>query len=113
MVHSFTETKGRNPKHAFRRNGAELVRVFAFRLAIGVCFLLEGGQARAAEQAQEKPPAKTEAAAPAAPFKQPRSLPELLAVKSEDLDKVDIALMNLLCAEGLRGSENLDPQECL
>lgn len=71
------------------------------------------GSAWAGDQAQEKPPLKREAAAPAAAFKQPRSLAELLAVKSEDLDKVDIALLNLLCAEGLRGSENLDIQQCL
>lgn len=113
MVHSFAETRGRNPKHAFGGNGAELVRVPAFGLVSVLCFLLVGKQALAADQSQEKPPSKTEAAAPAASFKQPNTLAELLAAKPEELDKVDIAVLNLLCAEGLRGSENLDIQQCL
>jgi len=46
-------------------------------------------------------------------FTQPKTLDELLALSPEQLDKVDVALMNLLCAEGLRGSENLDVQSCL
>ena len=43
----------------------------------------------------------------------PKSLAELLALSPDQLEKVDIALMNLLCAEGLRGSEDLDAQQCL
>jgi hypothetical protein len=46
-------------------------------------------------------------------FAQPRTLDELLALSADDLDKVDFARMNLLCAEGLRGSENLDVEECI
>jgi hypothetical protein len=46
-------------------------------------------------------------------FNQPHNLAELLALKPEQLDRVDIALINLVCAEGLRGSENLDVQSCL
>ena len=55
------------------------------------------------------------AAAPANPavFKMPTSYAELCAVKTNDLGKCDIALMNLLCAEGLRGSENLNVTNCL
>jgi hypothetical protein len=44
---------------------------------------------------------------------QPRTLKELLALSPADLDKVDIGLMNLLCAEGLPGAEDLDVQQCL
>ena len=44
---------------------------------------------------------------------EPRSLNELLALPPVDLDKCDIALLNLLCAEGLPGSENLDVPDCL
>ena len=46
-------------------------------------------------------------------FHQPRTLKELLALSSANLEKCDIGLMNLLCAEGLPGAENLDVQECL
>lgn len=38
----------------------------------------------------------------------PKSLSELLALPPEELANVDIAVMNLLCAQGLPGSENLD-----
>jgi hypothetical protein len=46
-------------------------------------------------------------------FQQPKSLVELLALETNQLEKVDLARINLLCAEGLRGSENLDIQQCL
>lgn len=46
-------------------------------------------------------------------FKQPRTLKELFALPPEKIEKCDIALMNLLCAEGLPGAENLDVQQCL
>lgn len=38
----------------------------------------------------------------------PTSYYDLLAMSPEELAKVDIALMNLLCAKGLPGAENLD-----
>ena len=38
----------------------------------------------------------------------PRTLEELLAIPDEDLGRVDIARMNLLCAQGLPGAENID-----
>jgi hypothetical protein len=41
------------------------------------------------------------------------NLAQLLALPPEQLEKVDIARMNLLCAEGLRGAENLNLQENL
>ncbi|MDB6017490.1 MAG: hypothetical protein JWR19_1979 [Pedosphaera sp.] len=43
----------------------------------------------------------------------PTNLMQLLALSPEQLEKCDIARMNLLCAEGLRGSENLDVQQNL
>jgi len=43
----------------------------------------------------------------------PQTLKDLLALSPTDLDKCDIGLMNLLCATGLPGAENLDVQECL
>jgi hypothetical protein len=48
-----------------------------------------------------------------ASFRQPTSFAELFSVRDEDLPQVDIALMNLLCAEGLRGAEKLDVKQCL
>ncbi len=46
-------------------------------------------------------------------FKQPRSLDELLALPLSDLDNVDAGLINILCAEGLPGSEDLNVPKCL
>jgi len=45
---------------------------------------------------------------PPPPGPEPKTLTELLALPSEEMVKVDIARMNLLCAEGLPGSENID-----
>jgi hypothetical protein len=46
-------------------------------------------------------------------LRQPQTLAELLALPPERLEKVDIALIDLLCAEGLPGAENLDVKDCL
>lgn len=46
-------------------------------------------------------------------FTQPKTLAALLAVSHADLEKVDLGRMNLLCAEGLRGSESLDVESCV
>jgi hypothetical protein len=48
-----------------------------------------------------------------APPPQPNTLAELLALPPEQLEKVDIARIDLLCAEGLPGAENLDIEKCL
>ena len=44
---------------------------------------------------------------------QPGSLKELLSLSPAELERCDIALMNLLCATGLKGAEDLDVQKCL
>jgi hypothetical protein len=44
-------------------------------------------------------------------FKQPTNLAELLALPQTNLDHVDVGLINLLCAEGLRGSEDLNVEK--
>jgi hypothetical protein len=46
-------------------------------------------------------------------LKTPHSLAELLALSPAELEHCDIARMNLLCAEGLPGSENLNVDEDL
>jgi len=43
----------------------------------------------------------------------PHSLAELLALSPADLNHCDIARMNLLCAEGLPGADNLNVEKCL
>ncbi len=43
----------------------------------------------------------------------PSSYTELIALPEVELAKVDIALMNLLCAEELLGAENLKVRQCL
>ena len=47
------------------------------------------------------------------PFKDLRTLKELLVLSPADLERCDIAQMNLLCAENLAGSENLRVEECM
>lgn len=43
----------------------------------------------------------------------PNSYQDLLAMSAAELEKVDIAAMNLLCAKGLPGAENLDVRATL
>jgi hypothetical protein len=45
--------------------------------------------------------------------KAPMSLRQLLASSPAQVGQCDIALLNLLCAEGLPGAEKLNPQECM
>lgn len=81
----------------------------ANRLIFFACLTLVGASVNAAdEKPLDKPAAKAEDKTKAESFKQPKTLTELLALPPDQLEKVDIALINLLCAEGLRGSENLD-----
>jgi hypothetical protein len=47
------------------------------------------------------------------PADEKRTLAALLALKPHQLEGLDIGLTNLLCAEGLRGSENLDLDKSL
>jgi hypothetical protein len=43
----------------------------------------------------------------------PSNLAQLLASSPVQIGQCDIALLNLLCAEGLPGAEGLNPQDCL
>lgn len=43
----------------------------------------------------------------------PTNLAQLLDLPPEQLGKMDIAVIDLLCAEGLRGSEDLNVKQCL
>lgn len=43
----------------------------------------------------------------------PKAYADLTALPPEKIEQIDIALMNLLCAEGLPGADNLNIDECL
>jgi len=59
-------------------------------------------------------PAKTFASTGVVPVPQKiRSLNQLLDMTPEELEQIDIALMNLICAKGLNGCESLDINKCL
>jgi hypothetical protein len=63
-------------------------------------------------KAEPAKPASVSATKPA-DFRQPTTFAELVALKPDELGSVDIGLMNLLCAEGLPGAENLNVNECV
>ena len=88
------------PKQRFRKLGGHLL-VFAFvaALACGVSLL-------ALSKSTSTMPS-------ASAVLQAHSLELLLAMTPEELARVDIAEMNLLCATGLPGSEDLNIDECL
>lgn len=74
-----------------------------------VCIALVGAGVKAAdEKPSDKPAAKSEDKVKPESFRQPKTLSELLALPPDQIEKVDVALINLLCAEGLHGSEDLD-----
>jgi len=50
---------------------------------------------------------------PSPPELKPATLKELLALSPADLERCDIARVNLLCAEGLRGSEGMNLESLL
>jgi len=58
-------------------------------------------------------PKSNQVAVPTASFIQPTTLEELLVVPIKDLGNVDLVTMNLLCAEGLPGSEKVNIPQCL
>ncbi len=43
----------------------------------------------------------------------PENLDALMSLSNEEIQEIDIAVLNLLCAEGLPGSENIDIEYCL
>ena len=55
----------------------------------------------------------TPIASSAKKVRQPKTLRELLQIPLDQLANMDIAVMNLLCAEGLNGSEGLEISRCL
>jgi len=88
---------------------------FVLRLVCLLCLLACVGVVTifADDKAPDTNTTTTQAAPRPANFTQPKTLAELLALDPAQLENVDVALMNLLCAEGLRGSENLNVQSSL
>src|SRR5580698_5876335 len=85
------------------------------RWLIPCCFtiLLSMAAGFADDKAKEKDSSPAVAEAKQTDFEQPQNLAELLDLKPEQIERVDIARIDLLCAEGLRGSENLNVQSSL
>jgi hypothetical protein len=81
-----------------------------------LCFLLSLAILAALgwSRLQRKPQITDAMKAAAQPQAQPpRTLKEVLALSPAELQQCDIALLNLLCAEGLPGAEGVSVQECL
>lgn len=84
-------------------------------VAVIVSVLVLGGGFLAWQNwpAQSPKPAAQLSKPDAAGFIPPKDLPELCRLSTNDLAKVDIALMNLLCTQRLPGTEDLNIPECL
>ncbi len=74
---------------------------------------LGAGVAFADTQSTNGPATASTQTAKADTFVQPKTLAELLALPPDQLEKVDLARIDLLCAEGLPGAGDLDLEKCL
>lgn len=80
----------------------------------GIVLLLLVGLAVAVNFSRQSPEKKNSpSVAVQASFKIPKNLDALLSLTPAELETVDIARMNLLCAEGLPGAKNLNVDEYL
>jgi len=88
---------------------------FCLSAVTTICFLHDSARAgtQPSATAQKAIASPAQAVPVRADFKQPTTLAELLAIPTADLGKVDLVTMNLLCAEGLPGSEKINIPECL
>lgn len=92
--------RGSDQVHSRSRSVARSAALIVVGIAVGVLGMF-GVQAL---RTKPTPPAGPAVAAKA----MPTSYYDLLAMSPDELANVDIALMNLLCAKGLPGAENLD-----
>jgi len=83
-----------------------MLLAFCILLVGGILFALSTRNPRATATRQPSPDVVRYA-------QKAKSLDELLKMSSEQLADVDIAELNLLCATGLPGGENLDIAKCL
>ena len=102
------KAKCQEGKQAYRK---KFIRLLPFVVIALIAF---GAFAIIHSQPQKPKPIVTAQAPTQTPvFKQPATLAQLLDLSPADLEKVDIARMNLLCAEALPGAENLNVDESL
>ena len=87
----------------------------AWKMFLIACLALSlsASVAVAADQSTNAPAAAFNQPAKSETFTQPKAIAELLALPPDQLEKVDIARINLLCAEGLPGAEDLDVEKCI
>ncbi len=103
------ESAKRQEVHLAHRK--KFLRAFPF---VGVALLAASAIVAIHFQPQKtKPIVAVQTPAQTPTFKQPETLKELLALSPAELEHCDIARMNLLCAEGLPGAENLNVDEDL
>lgn len=108
--HRCTGTGARKPaKPAGRRSLLIIARlvIVAGALALVVAIATNSRQRPVVEQVAGAGPVPAQAA------RHIHSLDDLLKMAPEELAKVDIAEMSLLCAANLPGSENLNIEQCL
>lgn len=109
-----SDQRGQGERSAFRRRGAILAGFFVVVAAvIAFAFASRREPAAPLPAASKRLEANAVFIAPVLLKQQPQTLKELLVIPPDQLEGVDLAVMNLLCAEGLRGSEDLDVQQCL
>ena len=91
--------------------GKKFIRILPF---LGILLIAAGVFAAIHFQSRKfNPVVAVQIAKPTPTFKQPETLAQLLDLSPADLENVDIARMNLLCAEALPGAENLNVNERL
>jgi hypothetical protein len=91
-------------RHTARKGRTPTVRRLVL-LGVGFALVASVAYAVFLTHAKSNPPS---AAGNVPPAKAPSTLAELLTLPSQKLEDTDIALMNLLCAEGLPGAEHLN-----
>jgi hypothetical protein len=109
------KTRGRAvaAQHDQRRGGLAVVHppvgrsqkaIWVATTVVAIAIGFAAGRGLKQPELPSASPTPTQATVPALP----KSYRELLAMSSEELAKVDLAAMNLLCTKGLPGAERLD-----
>ena len=104
-----TTMRTRRKQHPARKGRTPNVRRWVL---MGVGLVLVASVAYAAFLSRPKSNAPS-VAGKILPAKSPSTLTELLALKNQELEGTDIAVMNLLCAEDLPGAEHLSVADSL
>ena len=97
----------RRESHQRRRKSCQALRS-KLRWPLAICAFLLISVVVSAWLCLYQKPRASDITANSTQFHQPRTLKELLTLSPTNLEDCDIGLMNLLCAEGLPGAEDLD-----